>query len=76
MLDTLFWNTTLRYDPTAVSGTVATEETDRVFSQGLVALSVNGNHITEKGIGALRRAIRNNHWFLGKSCELKKCILK
>ena len=36
MLDTLFWNTTLRSDPTAISSAVAakqTEETDLVFSQ-------------------------------------------
>jgi hypothetical protein len=36
-----------------------------VFSQGLIALSVNGNEITGKGIGSLRMSVRNNHWFLG-----------
>lgn len=63
MLDLLHWNTTLRMDVTTAAR--RTEETDRVHSQGLVALSVNGNHITEEGIGILRRAIKSNFWVLG-----------
>jgi hypothetical protein len=49
MLDLLHWNTTLRMDVNTAAK--RTEETDRVHSQGLVALSVNGNSITEEGIG-------------------------
>lgn len=69
MLDTLFWNTTLRSDPLAVSGTAAakrTQETNRVLSSGLVAISINGNNITKSGIDFIRRAISTNHWFLGE----------
>jgi hypothetical protein len=69
MLDTLFWNTTLRSDPLAVSGTAAakrSQETNRVLSSGLVAISINGNNITKSGIDFIRRAISTNHWFLGE----------
>eukprot|EP00596_Hydrurales_sp_CCMP1899_P000353 CAMPEP_0119053064 /NCGR_PEP_ID=MMETSP1177-20130426/74171_1 /TAXON_ID=2985 /ORGANISM="Ochromonas sp, Strain CCMP1899" /LENGTH=941 /DNA_ID=CAMNT_0007032877 /DNA_START=124 /DNA_END=2949 /DNA_ORIENTATION=+ len=63
MLDLLHWNTTLRMDVNTAAK--RTEETDRVHSQGLVALSVNGNSITEEGIGTLKRAIKSNFWVLG-----------
>lgn len=69
MLDSLYWNATLRLDPTAISTAVAvkpTVETDLVCSQGLVALSLNGNCITDIGIGFVRRAVKSNHWILGE----------
>ena len=69
ILDTLFWNVTLRSHTTAIS-TIETakqsKESDFVFSEGLVALSLNGNNITEVGIGYLRSALHSNHWFLGE----------
>jgi len=40
-------------------------EVDLVFSAGLVALGLRGNLITEAGLGALRRAVRSNHWVIG-----------
>jgi hypothetical protein len=69
MLDTLFWNTTLRSDPLVLSDTATTKrtlETNQVLSSGLVALSVNGNYITRVGVHTIVRALSNNHWFLGK----------
>jgi hypothetical protein len=65
----LFWNVTLRSHTTAIS-TIETakqsEESDFVFSEGLVALSLNGNNITDNGVKYLRSAVHSNHWFLGE----------
>lgn len=65
----MFWNVTLRSHTTAIS-TIETakqsEESDFVFSEGLVALSLNGNNITDIGIKYLRSAVHSNHWFLGE----------
>lgn len=76
MLDTLFWNTTLRSDPLVLSDTATTKrtlETNQVLSSGLVALSVNGNNITKAGVNVIARAISNNHWFLGE--DLWNCCI-
>ena len=74
-MDSLFWNTTLRSDYTTVPSCVSAkekEESDLVFSEGLVALSLMGNKISDQGVGFLRRAIHSNHWLLGKREERKK----
>lgn len=75
VLDSSFWNTTLRSDCTVIRSNVnkrEKEESDLVFSQGLVALSLMGNKISDKGLGFLRRAIHSNHWLLGKRGEESK----
>ena len=74
MLDTLFWNTTLRSDPFSISGAAAekhAEETNLVLSSGLVAISINGNNVTKKGMDVIRRAVSSNHWLLGEKKEKK-----
>lgn len=65
MLDSLYWNATLRLDLIARDAK-PTVETDLVCCQGLVALSLNGNYITDIGMGFVRRAIKSNHWLLGE----------
>lgn len=69
MLDNLFWNTTLRSDALTMSENSASRhshETNLVLSSGLVALSVNGNKITNIGAEIIRKSIHKNHWLLGK----------
>ena len=78
MLDTMFWNATLKADPQSLSGTAAaerTKQTNRVLSSGLVAISLNGNHITKNGLDILQKVIATNHWFLGEKFSQfsKKC---
>ena len=41
-------------------------QVDLVFSSGLVVLGLAGNEITGNGLNTLRRAVRNNHWLIGK----------
>ena len=75
VMDTLFWDTSLRLYPFMKSGILTAQQTDEldlVFSQGLIALSLNGNEITDSGLGFIRRALRCNHWILG---EIKSGIL-
>ena len=49
---------------TASSGAVVTEETNHVFSSGLVILDVSGNNLTGKALFVMSRYLRNNHWLL------------
>lgn len=41
------------------------QETSQVYGQGLVALSLNGNFLTEKSVLPLCRVLRMNYWLLG-----------
>ena len=71
MLDTMFWNATLKADPQSlsISGSSTaehTKQTNRVLSSGLVAISLNGNNITKSGVDLLQKVIATNHWFLGE----------
>ena len=69
MLDNLFWNTTLRSDALTMSENSParhSHETNLVLSSGLVAVSVNGNKITNIGAEIIRKSIYKNHWLLGK----------
>lgn len=69
-MDQLYWNSTLRMsDPldslnSASSGAVVTEETNHVFSSGLVILDISGNNLSGKALSVMSRHLRNNHWLL------------
>ena len=65
-LDSLFWNATLRLDPSEDNVEKLNDETKFVYSCGLVALSLWGNQFTGKGILELTRILRKNYWLLGK----------
>ncbi len=54
-LDSLYWNCTLRVDPSDNNGTQLEKETDHVYGCGLLALSLSGNRLFGKGILSLHK---------------------
>ena len=39
-------------------------DVNTVYSSGLVAISINGNHLSENGLEAIFRGLKTNHWIL------------
>lgn len=65
-MDSSYWNATLRLDPTDPNNAEQLrEETMKVYSCGLIALSLWGNKITGSGILGVTRLLRKNCWLLG-----------
>lgn len=66
-MDSLYWNATLRVDPTKRGNLWNASEIDSVYRCGLVALSLFGNQFEGQDMYVLTRVLRNNHWLLGKT---------
>mmetsp|Transcript_33550 Transcript_33550/g.74730 ORF Transcript_33550/g.74730 Transcript_33550/m.74730 type:complete len:792 (-) Transcript_33550:180-2555(-) len=64
-LDSLYWNATLRVDPSKRHTLWNASEIDAVYRQGLVVLSLYGNRIEGRDMYQLTRVLRGNHWLLG-----------
>lgn len=64
--DSLYWAATLRMDTKAsIDMALRSNETAYVYSQGLVACSFFGNHLTGKNILLLAQLLRKSQWLLG-----------
>ena len=70
-MDQLYWNSTLRMsDPidgsldSGTSGAVMNEDTNHVFSSGLLVLDISDNELTGDAVNVLSRQLKNNHWLL------------
>jgi hypothetical protein len=63
----LYWNATLRLEQDRENVDMLNDETNFVYSCGLVALSLWGNQFTGKGILSLTRLLRKNYWVLGRN---------
>ena len=64
ILDSLYWNATLRIDMTDAASLVA-EDMNCLYSAGLVALSLAGNDITGADFLNLNKILSKNQWLLG-----------
>ena len=64
ILDSLYWNATLRIDITDAASLVA-EDMNCLYSAGLVALSLAGNDITGADFLNLNKILSKNQWLLG-----------
>lgn len=66
-LDALYWNATLRLDMNSDNRQQLIDETDFVYSKGLVAISLCGNEIEGNNLNEFIRVTRKNNWLLGIS---------
>lgn len=67
--DALYWNATLRTDPYLSDKQRIRDDTQFVYSRGLVALSLFGNKITGEEMASFNEIISKNYWLLGKYCD-------
>jgi hypothetical protein len=71
-MDQLYWNSTLRMsdplsssmDSSALAGAVINDETNHVFSSGLLVLDVAENELTSAAVDIMGRQLKNNNWLL------------
>lgn len=59
------WNQTLRASSQELSGKYVWNDKNRIHSTGLIAVSLKGNSITDKGLDLLAPYLVDNHWLLG-----------
>jgi len=64
ILDSLYWNATLRIDMTDAASIVA-EDMNCLYGAGLVAISLAGNDLTGSDFSNLNKNLSKNQWLLG-----------
>lgn len=64
ILDSLYWNATLRIDMTDAASIVA-EDMNCLYGAGLVAISLAGNDLTGSDFVNLSKNLSKNQWLLG-----------
>ena len=64
ILDSLYWNATLRIDMTDAASVVA-EDMNCLYGAGLVAISLAGNDLTGSDFTNLYKNLSKNQWLLG-----------
>lgn len=69
LMDAMYWNSTLRnYSACDHMDTVSPDDENEFYSvhhTGLVALSLESNCLSDRGVEALARVLRKNQWILG-----------
>lgn len=64
-MDQLYWNSTLRMNHgDNVNIGVFSDETNHVYSSGLIVLDISGNSIDSQGLVPLNRQLKHNYWLL------------
>ena len=68
-MDDMYWNSTLRNYPVCDHFDDASSDVENelcsVHNTGLVALSLECNDISDRGVELLARVLRKNQWLLG-----------